>query len=118
MALHPESVDLGELPAKGEKVFGTMWQADLLDSVAEFGQETIDATVDIAVEEVKHRLAHRDLYLSHGMSLTEGAMARKGVKRPSESGRPHPSPPPEWGGVVMVTVHSQRQPGWYQFRSG
>ena len=73
MHLHPERVDLDELPAKGEPLVGIMCKRLLpQDATPEFGRETIEAAAEVAVQEVHHRLAHRDRYLSIGQSLVEG----------------------------------------------
>jgi len=72
MALHPQTVDLDLLPPRGEPIVGTGWSIDPHDSTAEFGRETIEKAVDIAVREVRHRLENRGLYNGHGRSLLEG----------------------------------------------
>lgn len=71
-ALHPETVDLSLLPPKGEHIIGTMYGMAPQDSTAEFGQEILEAAVEIAVREVAHRLQHKEEYLGHGRSLQEG----------------------------------------------
>ena len=72
MALHPETVDLDALPARGENLIGIGGQLDPHDATAAFGQETLDAAARIAIREVHHRLANRHLYGGHGNSLREG----------------------------------------------
>jgi creatinine amidohydrolase len=72
LALHPDRVDLGELPPRGEKPVGAGGRMDPLDASAEFGRETLEAAADVAVREVRHRLEHRDVYARHGGSLREG----------------------------------------------
>ncbi len=72
MALHPEAVDLSLLPAKGEKLIGVMGRMAPQDATAGFGRETLEAATDVAVQEVKHRLAHPELYRGHGNGLREG----------------------------------------------
>jgi hypothetical protein len=72
MALHPETVDLDCLPAKGEKLVGAGGRMAPQDASAAFGRETLEAAAEVAVREVKHRLEHPDLYRGHGNSLREG----------------------------------------------
>ncbi len=72
LALHPDTVDLGLLPAKGEKLIGAGGKMSPQDATAEFGRETMEAAAEIAVREVMHRLEHRELYRGHGNSLREG----------------------------------------------
>ncbi|MDO8588690.1 MAG: creatininase family protein [Armatimonadota bacterium] len=72
MALHPETVDLNLLPPRGEPIVGTGWRIDPHDSTAEFGRETIEKAVDVAIREVRHRLEHREMYAAHGYGLREG----------------------------------------------
>jgi creatinine amidohydrolase len=73
MALHPELVDLGRLPPKGEQLVGIMVSSLLpQDSTAEFGRRTLEASAEIVLEEVRHRLANQELYRQHGGSLQEG----------------------------------------------
>ncbi|MFH1377629.1 MAG: creatininase family protein [Planctomycetota bacterium] len=72
LALHPETVDLNELPARGEPLVGVGGKMAPQDSTAAFGQETIDATVDLALKEVEHRLKNTDVYFKHGAALKEG----------------------------------------------
>ena len=59
MHLHPETVDLGLLPPKGEPMVGAGGKMAPQDATAEFGKKTMEAAVSIAVAEVKHRLANR-----------------------------------------------------------
>ena len=72
MALYPETVDLSLLPPKGEKLIGTNPKRHPADATAAFGAEIIEASVDIAVQEVRHRLENRALYFGNGCSLAEG----------------------------------------------
>jgi creatinine amidohydrolase len=72
MALHPEAVDLGQLPARGENLVGIMWTMAPQDATAEFGRRTLEEAADVVVKEVEHRLAHQELYRPHGGSLQEG----------------------------------------------
>jgi creatinine amidohydrolase len=72
MALHPETVDLGLLPPKGEPLTGVGGRMAPQDATAEFGAKILQAAVDVIVQEVQHRLAHGDAYRGHGNSLREG----------------------------------------------
>jgi creatinine amidohydrolase len=72
LALHPQSVDLGQLPRKGEKLVGIMGTMAPQDATAEFGQRTLEDAAEVIVKEVAHRLAHDRLYRQHGTSLLEG----------------------------------------------
>jgi creatinine amidohydrolase len=72
LALHPQTVDLGQLPPKGGKLVGIMGTMAPQDATAEFGQRTLDDAADVVVKEVAHRLAHDELYRQHGRSLEEG----------------------------------------------
>lgn len=72
MALHPETVDLAELPPEGEAPVGVGGHMDPRSATAQFGRETLDAAAQIAVKEVEHRLAHPERYRGHGNSLQEG----------------------------------------------
>ena len=72
LALHPETVDLELLPPKGEALTGVMGRMAPQDATAAFGRETLEAAADVTVQEVAHRLAHRELYRGHGNSLREG----------------------------------------------
>jgi creatinine amidohydrolase len=72
MALHPETVDLTLLPAKGEPLVGVGGRMAPQDANAELGHETLEAAAEIVVREVHHRLSHRALYRGHGNSLREG----------------------------------------------
>jgi creatinine amidohydrolase len=71
MALHPETVDLAELPPKGEPLVGAGGRMAPQDATAEFGRETLEASADIVVREVQHRLAHPKRYHHNGQSLAE-----------------------------------------------
>ncbi len=72
LALHPETVDLGLLPPKGEKLIGAGGRMAPQDATAAFGREIFEAAAEIAIHEVRHRLAHGYLYRGHGNSLREG----------------------------------------------
>lgn len=72
MALHPQCVDLSQLPPKGQKLVGIGGSMAPQDATAAFGWETLNATVDVALREVQHRLAHRELYRGAGDCLREG----------------------------------------------
>lgn len=72
MALHPATVDLGSLPPRGERLIGVSGRMLPQDATAEFGSETLEAAAEIAIREVKHRLAHRKLYAAHGKCLCQG----------------------------------------------
>jgi creatinine amidohydrolase len=72
MALYPQTVDLGVLPAAGETLVGVMGEMDPRDATADFGRETLEAAAEIAVREVRHRLAHKEMYRGHGNCLREG----------------------------------------------
>lgn len=72
MALHPETVDLSLLPPKGQKLVGAGGRMAPQDATAQFGRETLQASAEVIIREVKHRLAHPRMYRSHGRSLLEG----------------------------------------------
>jgi creatinine amidohydrolase len=72
MYLHPETVDLALLPPKGQPLVGAGGRMAPQDANAEFGRKTMEAAVAVAVAEVRHRLAQRDMYRGHGDSLREG----------------------------------------------
>jgi len=72
LALHPETVDLGLLPPKGERLVGAGGRMAPQDATAAFGRETLEAAAEVVVREVRHRLDHRDLYRGHGNSIQEG----------------------------------------------
>ena len=72
MALHPETVDLSLLPAKGETLIGVGGKMHPMDATADFGEEIIEKVVDVAVKEVLHRLSSPHLYKGHGSCLQEG----------------------------------------------
>jgi creatinine amidohydrolase len=72
LALHPETVDLDRLPARGEALIGVGGRMDPRDATAAFGQETLEAAAAIVVREVRHRLKHPERYRGHGNSLREG----------------------------------------------
>lgn len=72
MALHPETVDLSLLPEKGQPLVGAGGKMAPQDANAEFGRETIEAAVDAAVGEARHRLENKGMYRGHGRCLREG----------------------------------------------
>ena len=71
LAIHPETVDLSTLPPKGEKLIGAGGKMAPQDATAEFGRETIEKAVDLAVAEAQHRLSHPELYKVWGNCLRE-----------------------------------------------
>jgi creatinine amidohydrolase len=72
LALHPETVDLGLLPPRGERLIGVGGRMPPQDATAGFGRETLEAAAEVAVREVRHRLAHPEMYRGHGNGLREG----------------------------------------------
>jgi creatinine amidohydrolase len=72
LALHPDTVDLTQLPPKGQRLIGVGGRMAPQDATPQFGQETLEAAAEIVVHEVHHRLEYRDLYRGHGNSLREG----------------------------------------------
>jgi creatinine amidohydrolase len=72
MALHPETVDLGLLPPKGEPLIGVGGQMAPQDATAEFGAEILQAAADVIIQEVQHRLKNKQTYRGHGNGLREG----------------------------------------------
>ena len=78
LALHPETVDLGRLPPKGEKLVGAGGRMSPQDATERFGWEILEAAAEIAVREVSHRLQHRKMYRGHGNSLREGLWREQG----------------------------------------
>ncbi len=71
LGFHPETVDLSLLPPKGEHLVGVNG-IDPREATPEFGRETLEASADVLVKEVQHRLEHRECYLVHGASMREG----------------------------------------------
>ncbi len=71
LALHPDSVDLAELPPVGEKLVGVGGKPPQ-EATAELGREHLDYAAQIVVNEVSHRLENPGEYGGHGRSLTEG----------------------------------------------
>ncbi|MCX5672441.1 MAG: creatininase family protein [Planctomycetota bacterium] len=76
LALHPDRVDLGQLPPKGAKLVGIMGSMPPQEATAAFGRETLEASAEAAVCEVRHRLENKHLYRGHGNSLQEGLWKR------------------------------------------
>ncbi len=72
LALEPGTVDLGTLPPKGQDLVGVDGKMAPQDASAEFGQETLEASAEVVLKEVRHRLEHRQAYQGHGNSLREG----------------------------------------------
>ncbi len=62
MALHPESVDLKELPARGEPDTGIGGRIDPRDADAERGRKNIEAYSDLIIKEAHSRLEHPQWY--------------------------------------------------------
>jgi creatinine amidohydrolase len=73
LALHPETVDLGKLPPKGEELVGIMGKMPPQDATADFGRRTLEESAQAILGEVRRRLENPDVYRRHGMSLREGA---------------------------------------------
>jgi len=71
LARHPQCVDLGLLPPKGEKLVG-VGGLPPQDATAAFGQETLNASAEVVIREVQHRPAHPELYRGHGEGLKQG----------------------------------------------
>jgi creatinine amidohydrolase len=69
LALYPKTVDLSQLPPKGETLIGIGGHMPSQDATAEFGRQTFEAADTIAVREIHHRLANKHLYRGHGNSL-------------------------------------------------
>lgn len=78
LALHPQTVDLDLLPPKGERLIGVGGRMAPQDATPEFGCETLEAAAEVAVREVAHRLAHREMYRGHGNCLREGLWRKSG----------------------------------------
>ena len=72
MALHPETVDLGVLPPKGEPLIGVGGRMPPQDASPAFGQETMEAAAALVVREVRDRLENPRRYRGHGNGLCEG----------------------------------------------
>jgi creatinine amidohydrolase len=72
MALHPQTVDLGLLPPKGETLIGVGGRMLPQDATADFGRQTLEAAAEVVLCEVGHRLEHKEMYRGHGNSLREG----------------------------------------------
>jgi len=71
MALYPETVDLDRLAPPGEPLVGVLGE-DPREASPEFGEETLQASAEVIVREVRHRLAHRqEMYRPHGQSMQE-----------------------------------------------
>jgi creatinine amidohydrolase len=72
MALHPSTVDLSTLPAKGQTLTGIMGTMAPQDATAGFGKRTLEDAADAVLREVDHRRKNPQLYRQHGWSLREG----------------------------------------------
>jgi creatinine amidohydrolase len=72
LALHPETVDLGELPAPGRPLVGVNGRMPPHDSTAEFGARVLDEAAEAIVKETRHRLENPEIYRGHGMCQREG----------------------------------------------
>jgi hypothetical protein len=81
LALEPGTVDLGTLPPKGQDLVGVGGKMAPQDASAEFGQETLEASAEVVVKEVRHRLEHRQAYQGHGNSLREGLWKKEPGKK-------------------------------------
>lgn len=69
---NPELVDLKCLPEKGKPLVGVNGDMAPQEATAAFGRETLEQAVTIMVSEVRHRLAHMQVYRPAGESLKEG----------------------------------------------
>ena len=76
--LHPDRVDLSVLPEKGNKLVGVGGKMEPQDATSEFGLETLEASADVIIREVQHRMNHRELYHGHGNSLKLGLWREEG----------------------------------------
>lgn len=72
MYLHPNTVDLNQLPPKGEPLIGAGGHLAPQDSTDEFGRETLQYACEIALKEVHDRLQNPGRYRGHGAALRTG----------------------------------------------
>jgi creatinine amidohydrolase len=72
MALHPETVDLSLLPPRDQPLVGVGGRMAPQDATAKFGRETLEAAAESAIQEINHRLMHKEMYQGHGNGLREG----------------------------------------------
>jgi len=72
LSLHPESVDLGRLPPKGQPVTGVDGRLAPQEASAELGRRTLEESAEYVLKEVRHRLENPKLYRQHGWCLREG----------------------------------------------
>jgi creatinine amidohydrolase len=72
LALHPGTVDLAELPPRGEKLVGVGGRMPPHDATAEFGARIIEEAAEAIVREARDRLEHPEVYRGHGMCQREG----------------------------------------------
>lgn len=77
LSICPDRVRMDLLPPRGERVLGVAGRMPPQEATAEFGEETLEAAVRVAVAEAHHRLHNRHLYAGHGACLREG-LWRKG----------------------------------------
>lgn len=70
---HPETVDLGVLPPRGEPLIGVGGRMPPQDATAAFGRKTMDMAVEGCLAEVKRRLdpETRKHFYGHGCSMDE-----------------------------------------------
>lgn len=79
LATHPELVDLGALPKRGEKLVGIGGKMLPHDATSSYGEEILDAAAEVMIREVGDRLAHPERYMGHGCAMLEGLWKRRGV---------------------------------------
>ncbi len=75
--LHPETVDLSELPPKGKPLIGVGGKIAPQEATAELGKKTIEASAEAIVKEALDRLEHPEDYHGHGNSLLEGLWEKR-----------------------------------------
>ena len=71
MHLHPETVDISLLPPKGGKLVGAGGRMAPQDATPAFGAETLNASAEVLVKEVAHRLENMNRYRGHGNAMQE-----------------------------------------------
>jgi creatinine amidohydrolase len=72
LALHPQTVDLGRLPPKGETLVGVGGRMPPQDATASFGARILEEAAEAIIQEVRHRLEHPEIYRAHGMCQATG----------------------------------------------
>lgn len=72
LALHPETVDLSELPPRDHPLVGVQGVIPPHDATAERGRRSLEDSRDAILREVRHRLENPQIYKQHGMCLSEG----------------------------------------------